>query len=96
MIALLLLATSGIAPSYNHRLLGAGAPALMAVFARDLRACGYRLIVRPWRDGDIKPKPNYLRHDTLVALADQPIDVHSPKLQCYLKAETRMLQSKRH
>lgn len=93
MILLALFAVADV-PTYDPRLISAGAPSTIAAFARELRICGYKVSARPWRDGDIVPKPVNLSEDAEVLLADEPIDLHSPKIQCLLKAEEHILRSK--
>jgi hypothetical protein len=96
IVAMILLALFAIAdgPTYDPRLISAGAPAFIASFAHELRICGYEVSARPFRDGDILPKPVGLSADAQVLLADQPIDLNSPKMECFRKAEERIFRAK--
>ena len=92
MIALVLLAAAAT-QSYNARMIGAGAPATVAAFAKDARACGYKVSIRPWRDGDIVPKPAALPPDADIALTEKPIKTTGRRFKCFMDAEQRFFRS---
>jgi hypothetical protein len=84
---MIFLAALLAANSYDPRLMLAGDAALVEKFATDVRACGFVVTVRDWKDGDMSPKPRVITTKSKVALSDKPIDPSDARLPCVLNAE---------
>lgn len=94
MLALVLAATIAShvdAPSQfrDPRVGMAGRPETVAEYARDARACGFKVVVRRLRDADMVEKPNTFLPNTRIVLFEHPYDRADQRALCFLKARKR-------
>jgi len=92
MIALALMLASN---TYDPRLIMAGDAAAIEKFAIAVRACGFVVTVRDWKEGDVSPKPALITSTSKVALVDQPLDPNDKRIPCVLNAERALVRTVR-
>lgn len=94
MLALVLAASiashANAPPQFRNPRVGmAGRPETVAEYARDARACGFKVVVRRLRDADLAKKQNAFLPNTQIVLFEEPYDRADQRALCFLKARKR-------
>ncbi len=94
MLALILAATiashADAPPQFRDPRVGmAGRPETVGEYARDARACGFKVVVRRLRDADLATKQNTFLPNTQIVLFEEPYDRADQRALCFLKARKR-------
>lgn len=90
VLAAMIASHADAPPQFRDPRVGmAGRPETVAEYARDARACGFKVVVRRLRDADLLTKQNTFLPNTQIVLFEEPYDRADQRALCFLKARKR-------